>query len=304
MADGYNQFLEGDGHPDCTVCFGRGVVEIPAEKRPPMAIGEITQPCQCVLHRDTLANAERGWKGLTKARPLKNPSPLRDFVDDNLWVTAPLALFRMHLRYVAIREPHWGFVVVSDADLMDAWLSRDIEVRDPDVDQLRRSQVSGQFAGLGDITDPPDMLILRLGVKAARNVAMPEVLLEALQRRIQIDKPTWIIDSPAYPLDSGHIAYDNRVEELLEEWPHLRVGKRKSQVVSLGPVAEGSLFDKVTMAGSIGAPGEEEGEGAEEIQVDEEEDGNEDVPVSLLEEFEEAAEEHSRQLERKRRRSR
>jgi len=294
----YNQFSEGDGNPKCTECLGRGVVPIPEEKRPPMAIGEITQPCGCVLHRDTLVNAERGWKGLTRAKPLKKPSPLRKFVDKNLWVTAPLSMFRVHLRYVAIREPHWGFSVVSDADLMDAWLSRDLDVRDADVEQLRRSQVSGRFAGLGDITDPPELLILRLGVKAARNAAMPEVLLEALQRRLQIDKPTWIVDSPAAPLDEDHIAYDGRMGELLDDWVHVKIGRRKATVVSLGPVASGAPYDRVTMETTEDEKGEEDIEG-----VDEE---NEDdfQTVNLLDRHEGETEEFGQEQERKRRRRR
>jgi hypothetical protein len=122
--------------------------------------------------------------------------------------------------------PRWYFQVVSDAVLMDAWLSRDIaEVWDPDVDAIRRT-VSSKYAQLSDLVDPPELLIIQLGVKAARNKAMPEVLLEALHRRylMQDGKPTWLLDQPVYPLAEGHISYSDRIAELLTTWKHVDLG--------------------------------------------------------------------------------
>lgn len=220
-----SDYPKGDGRPDCNLCHGRGVVVVTKDKRPPGTVGELTQPCACVLYRDILSNLDRGWKGLSKAAPIKK-SPLRGKQEQNLWITGSVPRLREHVRHVAIRMgPDWNFQVISDAMMMDAWLSRDLkEIWDPDVERMRQI-VSNRYAQLSDLVDPPELLIIQLGVKAARNKAMPEVLLEALNRRylMHTDKPTWVMDQPIYPLADGHISYSDRVAEIIDEWEHIEL---------------------------------------------------------------------------------
>lgn len=209
----------GDGHPKCPECKGRGVIDY----TPPGKVIPGVKSCRCVQIRDIQANMERGWRGLSRFHSVKK-TPLGDYLDRSIRITASETTLRSHLRRVALAQgAHWRFNVFSDADLMDAWLSRvDVEdIYDPDVEAIRRTAVSGRFAALVDLVEPPGLLILRLGVKAARNSAMPEVLLEALHHRSMVDKPTWVVDSPAYPLREGHISYDLRVGEYLETWPYV-----------------------------------------------------------------------------------
>lgn len=179
--------------------------------------------CHCVQVRDTIANIERAWKGLIKAAPIPT-SPLKGLEGSEVWITGPVARFKEHLRHVASRMgPRWYFLIVTDIDLMNAWLSYGEDIRDADVTQARNSSASDRFAALVDIAEPPELLIIRLGVKAARNKAMPEVLLETLQHRSHLDKATWICDQPSYPLAEGHICYDGRVAEHLEDWQRIRL---------------------------------------------------------------------------------
>lgn len=209
----------GDGHPKCPLCKGRGVVEF----TPPGQLVPGVKPCKCVQARDIRLNMERGWRGLSRYKSVME-TPLVSHVGENLRITATEGALRRHLRRVAQKQGSWWrFNVFSDADLMDAWLSRvDVEkIYDPDVERIRRTAVSGRFRALVDLVEPPALLILRVGVKAARNSAMPEVFLEALQHRSMVDKPTWVVDTPAYPLSDGHISYDFRVGEYLEEWPYM-----------------------------------------------------------------------------------
>jgi hypothetical protein len=147
----------------------------------------------------------------------------------NLWVTATHKAFREHLRHVAIRQgPKWSFCVVSDADLMDAWLARvdDNDIYDGDVEQMRRQPVTSKYGALVDLVEPPGLLIIMCGVKAARNSAMPEVVLEALQHRAHLDKKTWIADQPDYRLVSGHISFSGAVGSFIETWKHLDLGAK------------------------------------------------------------------------------
>lgn len=216
-------YPQGDGKPDCVHCRGRGVVSVPKDERPPFSIGELTRPCVCVLARDVLANLERAWKGLSKAAPILK-SPLRGHETENLWITAGGKDLKEHLRHVAARQgPRWHLLVVSDADLMNSWLSKDIpdsDIFDADVEAMRRRSrpPSAEFSALVDLIDPPALLVIRLGVKAARNKAMCEVFQEALLHREHVGKPTWIVDQPFLRLAEGHIDYSLNVASVIEDW--------------------------------------------------------------------------------------
>jgi len=117
-------------------------------------------------------------------------------------------------------------MVVSDADLMDAWLSAKLDVRDADVEQMRQKADVRRFSALVDLAEPATLLIIVCGVKAARNEAMPEVLLEVLHHREHLNKPTWLVDQPSYLLREGpgdykHISYNHNVGDFIAEWKHL-----------------------------------------------------------------------------------
>lgn len=213
--------LENYGDPNCSVCHGRG--RLPAEGNGPPAL----TLCRCVLHQEILENVERGMRGLSKAAKVP-ASPLTKFVAANARVTASTPWFQAHLRHVAVRQsPRWGFRVCTDADLMQAWLAtaalQGHEIRDPDAaDGLGRRSLD--FLTLVDIALPPTLLIIRLGVKSARNVAMPEVLLEAIRVRTHEGRPTWVWDQPDNPLMEGHLSWSPSVVEEISGWSHVREG--------------------------------------------------------------------------------
>jgi hypothetical protein len=117
------------------------------------------------------------------------------------------------------------FRVITDIDLLDAWLSKNVDPFDPDINFQRKGRHGDKdpevYISLTELIEPPELLIIRLGVKVARNVATPEVLLEALQHRDHLGKPTWLVDQPIYQLREGHIAYDARLEDYLFDWEHV-----------------------------------------------------------------------------------
>jgi hypothetical protein len=209
-------FNHGDGDPDCPKCSGHGAIDIP----PDLSVGRVTparQTCTCVYRRDLRANLNRGWRGLWKAKPIAE-SPLVRFEAENLFVTARQHTLKKHVRHVALRMPTtWQFQVSSDADLISAWLSNMVqsgaEIHDPDVLLSDLPPMT-----LEQLVEPPHLLILILGVKVARNAAASEVLLETLQRRDFLDKPTWVIDQPNDPFEEGHIAWSDSVDGYLSEW--------------------------------------------------------------------------------------
>ena len=220
---------EGDGIPNCPTCGGRGVVDVQVDQFSPPAV----QFCRCVKLRDIAKNLERGWKGLFYSDKIQE-SPLTEKVNQNLWVTSPLEIFKAHLRYVAMRQGStWNFKVVNDVAMMHAWLLpiklRGETIFDADLVDLNLDRVSFE-----ELVGLPQHLVIRVGVKAARNEATPEVLEEALLVREHAGKFTWIVDQPDKMLNSMHICGSANVQNLLATWEHLELaGSEKPVSTSL-----------------------------------------------------------------------
>lgn len=280
---------EGPGDKDCSKCHGAGVIPVPKEegdKGPP----SYTR-CSCTLQKDILANADRIYKGLSAADPVEK-SALTPYINQNLWVTADTSDFLKHLRHIAIRKPPtWHCKVTSDVDLMSAWLAsatvKGIEILDVDV--ATNSKKSLEALTLVDLVAPPELLIVRVGVKVARNKAAPEVLLEALSYREHERLPTWVWDRPSYTLEAGHISYSPAVGEEIAGWKRLVMGPLKPRVSrtalpSLDEVLNDGVDPKLSSVGkgsksdSYKKPkntfrkswrsDDEDDEGAEESEVD------------------------------------
>lgn len=215
-------FPEKSGDKDCPRCQGRGVlpvmVDLGGGRKWP---GGGTQDCDCVYKRDLLRNVQRVWKVLLTVESVEE-SPLLKLTNQSLWITASSFDFRRHLRYVAFRKgPKWDARVVADSTLVTAWLARQDDVFDADVllertDEGFRDRPSLHHMTLVDLAVPYELLIIQLGVKAAKNRETPNVLTEAINEREQQGKPTWVVDSPIKPLAPGHIAYNDVVLEILD----------------------------------------------------------------------------------------
>lgn len=156
--------------------------------------------------------------------------------------------FQKHLRYAAIRyiathaskdltrsssKTPWFFKVVTDAELVQAWLataaSRGVEIHDPDAIPSP-SQV---HLTLVDLVSPPEFLIIRLGVKQAANKETATVLHEALAMRFHEGKPTWIWDQPMMKLQEGHLCYDPLLMDDLALWGYigpLKIGAQDAEI--------------------------------------------------------------------------
>lgn len=211
------QSLAGNGVKTCPTCHGRGAYEFFYEGDPVPVVTE----CKCVKARRVILNLERAWPGLTKEPKVKD-TPLKDYLDKDLWVTAEESVFMPHLRHVALRQgPDWAFAVYTDFDYMKEWFkdlkAKGGEIFDADFKRFSWRDVSD------DIVEGPSLLILKLGVKAARNNAMPEVLLECLLRRHHAQRPTWLLDQPSKPLVPGHRCYSEDVRLELNSWPHVEL---------------------------------------------------------------------------------
>ena len=201
--------------------------------------------CDCVLREDLLANAERVMPGLSTA-PSVTRSSLAEAWSKNIWVTANSQWFSAHLRHVAVRRPPvWAGRVVSDADLVTSWLAstalKGIEILDADA-----YEASIKYLTLTDLATPPDLLIIRMGVKVARNVACSEVLAEAINMRLHLKRPTWIWDQPDRPLMEGHLFWSSDVDFSLATFQRVSPSKAPTPPpTSPAPVGEDQLSPPV-----------------------------------------------------------
>jgi len=202
--------------------------------------------CECVLHLDILENVERGLKGLTKA-PKVSSSPFTGLEDKDVWTTQGDD-FLAHLRHVTLRKPSsWSFRVVSDAELVTAWLAS-IALKGGDILDADALKISTRFITVPDLVVPPDLLIIRMGVKQARNQAAPEVLAEALNTRMHEGKPTWIWDEPHHPLNSGHLFWSDAVARILSRYQ--RPGEAKGAPTTSSKTPSGRKKVRKTLRGN------------------------------------------------------
>lgn len=217
-------YPSGTGDFNCPHCGGRGVITLKV-KGPPQ-----TKRCKCVLRQALIENINRGWYNLSKSSPLRE-TPLLGRHKENLWITTGIETFKKHLLRVALgQSPDWFFKVITDADLITSWLgsvtlrASGMGILDPDA-----NAVSARFSSLVDLIHPPELLIIRLGVKKARNVAMGEVLWETLEHRIHEGRPVWLVDTYEDPLTPAHICWIDGLQIKLNQLRHIQLEKDGTQ---------------------------------------------------------------------------
>jgi len=176
--------------------------------------------CECVFNRALDQQAEKAWTNLSKV-PIKKKSMLCGKIDECLLINAEIPALQVSLRSSLAdwRKPQAFVKVVNDATLMSAWLANlnSSEIADPDY--KRDLMVSS----LEDLAESPHLLIIRLGVKRARNSAMSEVLVETIELRNHLHKPTWIVEEPTKPLQEGHLSWSRAVEDTISGWERIRL---------------------------------------------------------------------------------
>lgn len=205
--------------------------------------------CICRALIRVRANVEAGHPGLL-AYPVIESSILLGKQDSNLWITADEDWFYQNLRHVAVRQsPTWGFRVSTDADIIQAWLATDVakgaQMFDADLAEVAPESLT--HLTLHDIALPPHLLVIRVGVKAARNAALPEVLMEAVNLRLHARRATWIWDQADKPLSEGHRAYSAEVGNAIRMWEHIT--PRVSQQQGSKGAVEANLRDMLFTTG-------------------------------------------------------
>ena len=219
--------VKGNGMPGCTKCMGRGVYLIETDEHDFTKVVN----CSCVVIKDILLNLERGWKGLTTAKKIKTSS-LKDYTSQNLRILTDLPTFRAHLRSIAIRMgPKWFFRVEADRDLVIARLAS-VKASGREILDTEVATSTIKYMTLEDLVDPPELLILILGVKSSRNSETPDILLDSLQSREFLGKPTWVIEQSHAPLRMGHLCYSAQIDQYLSTWEKVNLSGMDSKTIT------------------------------------------------------------------------
>lgn len=270
--------------PNCPDCGGRGFI-----------VGESMlsggRYCDCTMDALRLQNMEKVWKSLSEAvdvPPLRESPPLLKLVTRNLWITAPLELFRRHLKAVCFHKSDiWDAKVRTDAELLDSWFgtakAQGVKIYDIEVEKSTLEAID-----IRDLVEPPELCVIVLGVKQLPNKEAPNSLLEAIGYRRHVGKPTWIVDQPDHPIDQMHHRfYSDTLDGWLKHWPHLHLSGTGARVEGQAriehAVADTSSLDELVEDESTGsdaidkaisdvdAMNEEEAEG-EEVEYEYEEE--------------------------------
>lgn len=220
----------------CPKCLGRGflypksMLTLPGERG--------GRYCDCALDALRRKNMERIWPSLSTAPTipgLRDTAPLTKFLKKSLWITGRSELFKAHLQSLAYnRSSMWDCRVYTDAQLLDSWFgtakAQGVKIFDLEVDKSTLEAID-----LRDLIEPPDLVVLMLGVKQLPNKEAPNSLLEALSIRKHVGKPTWIVDQPDQRIDMDwHRYYSEQLEGWLNHWIHLELTGASFKVIS-GP---------------------------------------------------------------------
>ena len=265
--------------PNCPHCKGRGFI-----------VGESMLSgghyCDCTMDALRLQNMEKVWKSLSETAdvpPLRANPPLLKLVKHSVWITAPLELFKRHLKAVCFHKSTlWDAKVRTDAELLDSWFgtakAQGVKIYDMEIEKSTLEAID-----IRDLVEPAELCIIVLGIKQLPNKEAPNSLLEAIGYRRHVGKPTWIVDQPDHPIDQMHHRfYSDTLDGWIKHWPHLHLTPTGARVEGGAriehAVADASVLDDLVedstgnedIDEALSDVDEEEGE--EEVEYEEEED--------------------------------
>lgn len=221
------------GIQNCPTCGGSGYIEQWEPGKVPYTVR-----CKCLKKKELAQALNRVWPGLGRSVGVVD-SPLAGYLGKNLWASGSKASIKAHLREVIVKSGRPGdFRVYDDVDLPRAWLG---ELKDYEIIDVELSLTTPQARDLTELIDLPKQLVLFLGVKHNPMQTMPRTLLETLNRRERVDKPTWVFDSSEYPLTDGHVCFSGDIMDYLSPWDHIMLEGGQDSIIEEGGQRSGFL---------------------------------------------------------------
>lgn len=227
-------------NPDCPDCHGAGFIyPVSMFTRVGEKGGHF---CPCALDGMRRENMERIWESLSLApddATLRAEPPLRAFIRQNLWITAPgitfgkplhRTTFGAHLKALMYMMPTmWDCRVFPDTELITSWFgtakAQGIKIMDLEADKSTLQAID-----IRDLMEPPELVIIICGLKRLPNKECKNAILEALGFRAFVGKPTWLVDQPGESTelsDPKHQFFSDDLIGRLRTWVHVRVDSRR-----------------------------------------------------------------------------
>lgn len=201
----------------CPICLGKGHLKTVGKDSAGYPQVFMT-PCKCVrIERFK----QRVGHDIFQAPNLKR-TPLLAKTGKNLFLHADREDLLPHLKCLLwAKGPDFFFRLLTDLDVMDAWLSKPKESMTPNRDVINSSSTLGMgvaWSSLRDAVEDPSLLLLYIGVSTHPNRALSNALTEALRIRSWAGKPTWVINPPERIWREGfHICWSPELDALLQQ---------------------------------------------------------------------------------------
>lgn len=233
--------LIGFPNPNCPKCSGSGRRILSRPGRP-----QASEECRCIFQSRIFQNirATWGYMGSPRIRGV-NESPLLEYVKKRefLRVTARQDVLAAHLKSVMIHhcldtdKSDWWVEVTSDKEIVHAWLytakMQGIEIADADLASIQLDADAART--VKDLALRADLMVIQVGKKHAANKDTKTTIREALDYRIDLDKPVWIVDTPRDNLDNADLlAYSQELMEDLADYHFLHVDLSNEKVAIRG----------------------------------------------------------------------
>ena len=205
------------GNPACSRCRGVGDVQIEG----------VWVHCVCVARLSKVQRVRACWPPDVLRAAGRNEvrqSALDGRLRENLRIRAERGVLVSHLARAVVASGRIELVrIASDADLVDAWLANVGDLRDGEAAGHRGEQ-EARYRNVSDLVAPPKLLVLYVGVRAARLADLPDLILEAIQVRQQRGLATWVVDTVDRPLAEGRCpAWREDLAAMLAGWPTVRL---------------------------------------------------------------------------------
>lgn len=209
------------GNPACSRCRGVGDVQIEG----------VWVHCVCVARLSKVQRVRACWPPDVLRAAGRNEvrqSALDGRLGENLRIRAERSVLVSHLARAVVAAGRIELVrIASDADLVDAWLANVGGIRDDEAAGHRGEQ-EARYRNVSDLVAPPKLLVLYVGVRAARLADLPDLILEAIQVRQQRGLATWVVDTVDRPMGEGRCpAWREDLAAQLAGWPTVRLNSTR-----------------------------------------------------------------------------
>lgn len=197
--------------------------------------------CQCALVRRLAASMPPHIRRANAVREhFELPLVRKPF--RSAFVRSSWADMKAMVKAVVMTNPSSFVKVTSDREILDVYLgkksrgSRDFETRRArNAAELEDSDAS--YNSIEDLMDLPKLCVVRLNEIGYKNKSAPGCLMEALEYRIDRDKPVWVVQDPNKPFVQGSPAWSESV------WDYLTTAIPSTVIPRIAPSVTLELMD-------------------------------------------------------------